>query len=210
VRSLHFCEIAPRSSIIFLRPQSPLLSAARVISAAGRLPSPCRSASPLSFSTRRPTTPPTARAAPAGRPPLSHVGPPVLSGCHAPEGHAGAARRPEPGASSPPPLAPRPDLVQLPALLHRNCFNPELPHAGDARTPPHRRQPPSARPLAHLGTQVEPTQLTGARARFTYPCSSVLTGNAGTPTWPPPLLTAGRALPLPIEHNPLQPTPHVP
>jgi hypothetical protein len=83
VGSLHFCEIAPRSSIVFLRPQSPLLSAARVISAAGRLPSPCRSAPPLSCSTSRPTTPPTASAALAGRPSLSH---------------AGAARRPEPGS----------------------------------------------------------------------------------------------------------------
>jgi hypothetical protein len=96
VGSLHFYEIAPRSSIVFLRPRSPLLSAARVISAAGHLPSPCRYAPPLSCSTSRPTTPPTARAAPAGRPPLSHVGPPVPSGCHAPEGHAGATRRPEP------------------------------------------------------------------------------------------------------------------
>jgi hypothetical protein len=32
-----------------------------------------------------------------------------------------------PTASPPPPLAPRPDLVQLPARLRRNFFNPERP-----------------------------------------------------------------------------------
>jgi hypothetical protein len=47
------------------------------------------------------------------------------------------------------------------------------PLTGDARAPPRRRQPPSARPPAHLGTQVEPSQLTGARARLTCPCSPV-------------------------------------
>jgi hypothetical protein len=78
-----------------------------------------------------------------------------------------------PTASSPPPLAPRPDLVQLPALLRRNCFNPEPPLAGDALAPPRRRQPPSTRPPAHLGTQIVPSQPTSARARLTCPCSPV-------------------------------------
>jgi hypothetical protein len=37
-----------------------------------------------------------------------------------------------PTASPPPPLAPRPDLVQLSALLHRNCSNPVPPLTGAA------------------------------------------------------------------------------
>jgi hypothetical protein len=78
-----------------------------------------------------------------------------------------------PTAFSPPLLAPRPDLVQLSALLRRNCFNLEPALAGDARAPPRRRQPPSARPPAHLGTQIVPLQPTGARARLTCSCSPV-------------------------------------
>jgi hypothetical protein len=77
-------------------PRSPLLSAARVISIAGRPRAPAGLRCPYLAPTRCPTPPSTARSAPAGRPLLSHVGPPVPSSCHAPEGHAGAARRPEP------------------------------------------------------------------------------------------------------------------
>jgi hypothetical protein len=74
-------------------------------------------------------------------------------------------------APSPPPLAPRPALVELPAFPSRNCPDPVPLLAGDARGPPHRRQPSSATSSANLGTGIAPLPLPGALARLVCPCS---------------------------------------
>jgi hypothetical protein len=97
VGSLHFCDIAPRSSIVFL--ESPISSAlCRACDLCCRpLPEFLQTCAALPSPMSRCAASPTTRAASVGRPPLSHVGPPMPSGCHAPEGHAGTARRPEPG-----------------------------------------------------------------------------------------------------------------
>jgi hypothetical protein len=48
------------------------------------------------------------------------------------------SKTPRPTASPPPPLVPRPDPVQPPALLRRNRLHPEPPLTGAARARPHR------------------------------------------------------------------------
>jgi hypothetical protein len=97
VGSLHFCDIAPRSSII--SHESPISSAlCRARDLCRRpLPELLQTCATLPSPTCRCAASPTARAASASHPPLSHVGSPMLNSCHAPEGHAGATRHPEPG-----------------------------------------------------------------------------------------------------------------
>jgi hypothetical protein len=76
-----------------------------------------------------------------------------------------------PTASSPPPLALRPALVELPAFPSRNCPDPMPPVARDARGPPHRRQPSSTTSSANLSMGIAPLPLPGALARLGCPCS---------------------------------------
>jgi hypothetical protein len=104
-----------------------------------------------------------------------------------------------PRASSPPPLVPQLDPVQL-----RPCPSPESPHSeppltGAIRASPRRRQPP---PLAPRPIQVwrsfPPRLLMLLRTtdgRVHRPSA----GNDDAPPRPPPLLAAGRALALPVE-----------
>jgi hypothetical protein len=74
-------------------------------------------------------------------------------------------------APSPPPLAPRPALVELPAFPSRNCSDPMPLLAGGARGPPHCRQPSSTTSSANLSTGIAPLPLPGAFARLACPCS---------------------------------------
>jgi hypothetical protein len=96
-------QICPR-----LLPQVPdllCLCRARVIHRRRPLPEPLQACAALLSPTCRLAASPTARATSAGLPSFCHVGPPDPSGRHAPEGHAGAARRPDP---SPVPALPLP------------------------------------------------------------------------------------------------------
>jgi hypothetical protein len=68
---------------------------------------------------------------------------------------------PRPTTSPPPPLATRPDPVQLWPSLHWNCLHPDPPLTGAAR----------ARPPAHPGTQHDSPSPTGAHVHARSPCS---------------------------------------
>jgi hypothetical protein len=142
-------------------PDLPYLCRARVTRRRRSLPEPLQVCTALPSPTRRPTTPPTARAASAGHSPRNHVGPPVPSGCHAPEGHAGAARCPEPPRDCPSlslsstrscsPIKPEP--TPFPRLLsccsssrHRARRHTPSPEFA-ATSPP--RPNPSCPPLPH-------------------------------------------------------------
>jgi hypothetical protein len=117
------------------------------------------------------------------------------------------AQIPLPTASLPPPLAPRPDPVQLPALLRRNFSNlvppsPEPP-ADDLTVDdllPLLPQPNLVREsLPHFPLVLVRALLARVHRSFA--------GNAGDPTRPPPFLAAGRVPPPPVEHIPSQTVP---
>jgi hypothetical protein len=67
--------------------------------------------------------------------------PHFLAGIHL--DRATPSKSPRPTASPPSPLTPRPDPVQLPALLRRNRPHPVPPLTGAARARSHRRRPTS-------------------------------------------------------------------
>jgi hypothetical protein len=89
----------------------------------------------------------------------------ILCGCSTPP------KSQRPGASSPPPPAFRPALVEHLTSLGRNRHDPAPLLAGGARGPPHHRRPPSALPLAKLGTGITPPHLHGAYACLVHPRS---------------------------------------
>jgi hypothetical protein len=113
---------------------------------------------------------------------------------------------PRPTAFPPSPLASRPDPIQPPAFLCRNCFHLEPPLTGAARARPHRRQLPllDLEPIQVLKSNPHSSlvlvRASLARVHWSF------AGNADDPTRPPHLPVAGRIPPPPVEHTPSQTT----
>jgi hypothetical protein len=96
---------------------------ARVIHRRRLLSEPLQACAALPSPTCRFATSSTACAASAVSPPSCHVGSLVLSNRHAPEGHAGAARRHDPGPVTALPLP----LFYLAVLCYKARPEPHLP-----------------------------------------------------------------------------------
>jgi hypothetical protein len=163
IGSLHFCEIANQSSSSSSGSRAPAdlrcppLAHVSLCCLSHWLSLLTQNLPPWVYpSVGSRIKPDTARAASAGRPPLSHVGPPVPSGCHATEGHAGAARRPEPDLVTTLPLPlfyeamrsykarPKPNSSPISSSSSsRHRSSPRAPHRNSPR-PLHPAQIPAA------------------------------------------------------------------
>jgi hypothetical protein len=112
-----------------------------------------------------------------------------------------------PRASSPPPLVPWPDPVQLRPTPLPESPHPEPPLISAARARPRRRQPASS-PLRPIQVWKSPPHVPLMLMRVLNPrVRRPFAGNGIAPPRPPHLSVAGRVPRLPVEHHPSQSLP---